>query len=314
MPCLELIAAHMATNLAVNLENTLNDLFNPRDYGRLGSTVALHWILGNGQYKQFVTNRVEKIRQHPKIEWRYVPTHDNPADVASRGGGTTNLWWNGPEWLTKKEKWPPNPVTSASAASEEEAKVIREVLNICQAEESTDLMDQLLEKHDLRCATRVEAWATRFIRNCRGKQKLSGPLTKTEIDDVKRRWILLVQHQDQQKPHFEQTQKALNLQTNVNGVLECHGRIQGKYPIYLPARALFTRKLVEKVHCETLHGGVCLTTAAVREQYWVPKLRTLAKSVRNKCYGCKRFTTTPVTAPAPGLLPEDRTTVGAALA
>ena len=203
---------------------------------------------------------------------------------------------------------------SASAASEEEAKVIREVLNICQAEESTDLLHQLLEKHDLCCATRVEAWATRFIRNCRGKQKLSGPLTKTEIDDVKRRWILLVQHQDQQKPHFEQTQKALNLQTNASAMLECHRRIQGKYPTYLPARASFIRKLVEKVHCETLHGGVCLTTAAVREQYWVPKLRTLAKSVRNKCYGCKRFTTTPVTAPAPGLLPEDRTTVGAALA
>ena len=105
-------------------------------------------------------------------------------------------------------KMAPNPVTSASAASEEEAKVIREVLNICQTEESTDLMDQLLEKHDLRRATRVEAWATRFIRNCKGRQILSGPLTKTEIDDVKRRWILLVQHQDQQKPHFEQTSEG----------------------------------------------------------------------------------------------------------
>ena len=105
-------------------------------------------------------------------------------------------------------KMAPNPVTFASAASEEEAKVIHEVFNICQTEESTDLMDQLLEKHDLRRATRVEAWATRFIRNCKGRQILSGPLTKTEIDDVKRRWILLVQHQDQQKPHFEQTSEG----------------------------------------------------------------------------------------------------------
>ncbi|CAB4030269.1 Hypothetical predicted protein [Paramuricea clavata] len=35
---------------------------------------------------------------HPEIEWRYVPTHDNPADLASRGGTvTTPLWWTGPE-------------------------------------------------------------------------------------------------------------------------------------------------------------------------------------------------------------------------
>ena len=157
VPRLELIAAHMATNLVVNLGNTLNDLFNPRVYAWLDSTVALHWILGNGQYKQFVTNRVEKIHQHPEIEWRYVPAYNNPADVASRGGRTTDLWWNGPEWLTNKEKWPPNPVTSASAASEEKAKVIREVLNVWQTEEPIDLMDQLLEKHDLRRASRVEA-------------------------------------------------------------------------------------------------------------------------------------------------------------
>lgn len=44
----------------------------------------------------------------------------------------------------------------------------------------------------------------------------------------------------------------------------------------------------------------------------VPKLRSLAKSVRSECHGCKRFTATPVTAPAPEPLPKDRTAVGAA--
>jgi len=86
---------------------------------------------------------------------------------------------------------------------------------------------------------------------------------KTEIDDVKRRWILLIQHQDQLKPHFEQTQKVLSLQTNTSGMLECHGIIQGKYLIYLPTRAVFTQKLVLKVHCKTPHRVVGLTMAAV---------------------------------------------------
>ena len=99
------------------------------------------------------------------------------------------------------------------------------------------------------------------------------------------------------------------MQTNLSGLLACHGQIQGKYPIYLLTKAVFTQKLVQKVHCETLHGGVSLTMAAVREQYWVPKLQSLAKPVRSECHGCKRFTATPVTAPAPGPLPEDRTAV-----
>ena len=118
-------------------------------------------------------------------------------------------------------------MTSASAASEEEAKVIRELLNTIQTKETTDVMDQLLEKHDLRRTLRVQAWAARFIHNCRGREKLSGTLTKTEIDDVKRRCISVVQQRDRLKPHFEQTQKALNLQTNTSGLLECRGRIQG---------------------------------------------------------------------------------------
>ena len=51
----------MATNLVVNVKNALKDLPEPTVYGWLDSTVALHWILGNGLYRQFVTNRVQKI-------------------------------------------------------------------------------------------------------------------------------------------------------------------------------------------------------------------------------------------------------------
>ncbi|KAK2557532.1 hypothetical protein P5673_020284, partial [Acropora cervicornis] len=68
-------------------------------------------------------------------------------------------------------------------ATEEEAKVIREVLKTSQTKESADVMDQLLEMHDLRRALRVNTWVARFIHNCRGRQKLSGPLSKSEIDN-----------------------------------------------------------------------------------------------------------------------------------
>ena len=91
-------------------------------------------------------------------------------------------------------------------------------------------------------------------------------------------------------------------------MLECRGRIQGKYPLYLPTNVPFTRKLVERVHVEILHGGVGLTMAAVKEDYWVPKLRRLVKSVRTDCWGCKRSRATAFAAPSPGQLPEDQIT------
>lgn len=36
-------------------------------------------------HKKFVANRVAKIHQQKRDFFRYVPTYDNPADVASRG-------------------------------------------------------------------------------------------------------------------------------------------------------------------------------------------------------------------------------------
>lgn len=53
--------------------------------------------------------------------------------------------------------------------------------------------------------------------------------------------------------------------------------------MYLPVFALLTRNLVQRIHVETLHGGVGLTMAAVREQYWIPTLRKLVKSVPSTC-------------------------------
>ena len=79
--------------------------------------------------------------------------------------------------------------------------------------------------------------------------------------------------------------------------------------MYLPVDATFTRKLVQRIHAETLHGGVSLTMAAVSE---IPTLRKLVKSVRSTCWGCKRFRALPVRAPPPGLLPKECTDISGA--
>ncbi|XP_068716792.1 uncharacterized protein [Montipora capricornis] len=224
---LELVSADMAANLVINVRNALKDLPEPTVYGWLVSTVALHWILGNGQYHQFVANRARKIREHPDIRRRYVPTFDNPADQASRGGQATNaeLWWNGQAWLSDPQKWQDNPVTAKSPASEEEAKPIKEVLNLSQQQHNQDRneFDELLERNDLRRALRAHAWVLRFT-TCRERR---GTLTSQDTQEVKEWWIKRVQTQGMQKPEFEPTRQMLNLVPNEDGVLECHGVFKG---------------------------------------------------------------------------------------
>ena len=72
---------------------------------------------------------------------------------------------------------------------------------------------------------------------------------------------------------------------------------------------MLARKLVEEVHLKTLHGGVGMTMAGIREKYWIPKLRRLAKQVIRSCHSCKKFQAVAFAFanPPPGNLPQDRT-------
>ena len=61
IPRLELVAGHMATNLVHNVKDALQGFPITNVHCWLDSSVALHWIGGGGNYKQFVSNRVQKI-------------------------------------------------------------------------------------------------------------------------------------------------------------------------------------------------------------------------------------------------------------
>ena len=93
----------MSANLVRNVKKALENLPIQNVYGWLDSTVALHWIKGNGEYKQFVSNHVKKIKEIDYIQWRYVPTDKNISDIRSRGAKPDYLngeWKHGPKWLS----------------------------------------------------------------------------------------------------------------------------------------------------------------------------------------------------------------------
>ncbi len=55
IPSLELVASHMVANLIVNVQQAIQPVITVDLYW-LDSTVALFWIQGTGEYKQFVSH------------------------------------------------------------------------------------------------------------------------------------------------------------------------------------------------------------------------------------------------------------------
>lgn len=234
VPRLELVAGHIATNMIVNVQQALDPPVAVTLHCWLDSTVALYWIQGRGEYKQFVMNRVQKIQNHANITWHHVPTKENPADLGSHGGEELDtLWKMGPKWLANPDEWPENPVTEPSAASNAEARVTREVL--AAAIPVNDEFNELLSKHELWKTLRISAWIWRFVNNCRTPKanRDTGPLNTTETEKQKTWWTRKAQTDAKGTEQFQRDQVQLNLQENADGVLESRGRLEGQYPVYL---------------------------------------------------------------------------------
>ena len=75
----------MSANLSQNIKNAVNNQNVRNFYAWSDSTVFLHCLKDKGEYKDFLSNQVAKMRNHIYLEWNYVPTRNNPADLGSRG-------------------------------------------------------------------------------------------------------------------------------------------------------------------------------------------------------------------------------------
>lgn len=113
IPRMELVAATMASRIDMLWKKELKiDLLDSVFW--TDSTSVLKYI-GNetSRFKVFVANRVSQIlKASGPVQWRYVDTSSNPADMASRGVRVDVFtadatWVSGPDFLLHPEsKWP----------------------------------------------------------------------------------------------------------------------------------------------------------------------------------------------------------------
>ena len=311
---LELVSGQMAANLARNLANALKRLPVKAITVWMDSLVALYWISSPGRaWKVFVANRVKKIAELTEeigIRWKYVPSEKNVADVGSRGATLNQMenkeWYTGPEWLLNEQDWPPQPELLRTTSVTDEEKPVKEVVGFTN-EEPPDEWELLLKRRPYWNTLRVTSWALRFVRNSRSKkagvEKIKGPLTTEEIMRARNVWIRKVQ---QQIPEDRESSGWRLEKDDEIKILRCVGRIRGYSPIYLE-QGLLVGKLIRHVHEQMLHLGTASTMGAIRETWWIPRLRSLVKKTINECHTCKAFSTKPYGKPNTSPLPQFRT-------
>uniref|UniRef100_A0A1I7VYT7 DUF1758 domain-containing protein n=1 Tax=Loa loa TaxID=7209 RepID=A0A1I7VYT7_LOALO len=237
---------------------------------------ALFWVKNESKLlPRFVQKRAEEIRNsHFKL--RYLPSYDNPADVATRGIPPTKLhynrlWWNGPRWLDKDPSQWPNGEFSYNAEDE-----------IIQADipwlKSLSITGSKMSKDDYNLAE----WL--LIR-----QAQSQNITSEEME----RWNLFQQKNDK----LWRSNSRLE-----NSELDN----ESKYPIYLPNKNDITKLIIWQQHDRLYHAGVAHTLSAIRCRFWIPKGRATIKRTISSCMACKRWKAKPFKLPPMSSVPESR--------
>ena len=90
-----------------------------------------------------------------------------------------------------------------------------------------DVFDDILKKHTLRKALRIQARARRWNSN---KEPINANQIQTELNW----WIKSAQQRAKREGNHKTIKDSLNLQPSPEGILKCRGRLQGRTPIYIP--------------------------------------------------------------------------------
>ncbi|XP_037806221.1 uncharacterized protein LOC119600196 [Lucilia sericata] len=113
LPRLELCGAVLLSKLVKYVTESFRlpncDIFLWTD-----SSIVMGWLSKPSHtWETYVANRSAQIHSAlPHATWGHVRTHDNPADLGTRGCKANELannilWWQGPQWLIKPQsEWP----------------------------------------------------------------------------------------------------------------------------------------------------------------------------------------------------------------
>ncbi|XP_055703910.1 uncharacterized protein LOC129802253 [Phlebotomus papatasi] len=317
----ELCGAELSSRLASKVSQAIGV---PQCYFWTDATVVL-WQIHNSSRKRetFVKTRVQRILGLSTCgQWRHVGTHENPADLVSRGATpeqlkSSELWWNGPGWLMRPEgEWPPefnkNEEVSGSSlvvAEIDENEPDTAPENFIHAYLlSTFSSYSKIRRVLARCFQIIIIWKSLKYRSTRNSPRPEFSkfldvqlLRKAESFLIKSDQKLHLGHvvravssgainTDSKLHQFRKLRPFLD----TDGLLRVGGRLcnadeplEARHPKILP-KGLLAKLIAEREHILMLHSGPQLTLAALRQRFWPIDGRNLCRKITRECITCIR--------------------------
>lgn len=317
IPRAELMAALLASRSVVMLTSNIPDLKKLPVFFWSDSTCVLGWLRGApSRLQPFVRNRVTEISQTDGV-WSYVPSGENPADVASRGISaralnSSDLWFHGPSWIHTRCDWPSQP----SIVGDPEVSV---VVSHCTEEPCEATVCDILPRVSTLCRfVRILSWILRFVRLLRKSRTTS---TDPFLTYKEQQLALYSAIQHVQEEHYpaecQLARDGASLPRSSplfplkpqwdheRSVLVTSPRTNETPKIFLPPSSRLTLLIIVEIHASLAHAGVDRTLVRFQRTYWTSRSRQVIKRILRDCRTCKKFNP-PAYAQSEGKLPDFR--------
>ncbi|XP_028161404.1 uncharacterized protein LOC114353554 [Ostrinia furnacalis] len=327
IPRLELQAAVMGARMSQHLRQCemvpLSKLTLWSD-----SKTVLSWLNSDsGRFKPFVAHRVSEVTDLTEVtQWRWVPSHLNAADSATRDSTTVHSekWIQGPTFLTMPdEQWPDDVGrdfdTDFIDADDKEVKAVL----FTAANPVIELPDVKRFSKYWRFV-RSTAWFFRAIDNFKTKKP---DWTRTELsalevttaeewcvkESQRRSFAVDINHL-KRHGHVDSSSslRQLNPFLDSHDLLRVGGRIDAanvhydaRHPVILHPSDYFTKLLLQRYHEDSAHSGRERILQEIRKQFWIVNGRNAVKKTFYDCLIC-RINRAKSVAPLMGQLPDCR--------
>uniref|UniRef100_A0A1I8MFD0 DUF5641 domain-containing protein n=1 Tax=Musca domestica TaxID=7370 RepID=A0A1I8MFD0_MUSDO len=318
LPSLELCVAHLLSRLYTKIQN-LQHIPNSSVFLWTDSQIVLHWLkLHSSTLSVFVGNRISEIQDSTNgCNWRHVPSHLNPADIVSRGSRASELmssiWFTGPSFLVQDDnEWPVNKCSEIDLeeVNREKRKTTLHV----------EVQPNRIRKFVDDCSSytkviRVVAWILRFRNSLSSSKSTLSSSRCLQPQELEYALLAVVWHVQQQLytiQHFkddirratkkrdpEGSLKGLNPFIDCSSgieILKVGGRLKlaqisesQKHPMIMTKESTFLKCYIQHLHIKNYHAGPKALVSLARMRFWNIKLRSLCRTIVNRCPHCIRY-------------------------
>ena len=300
---------------------------------------VLYWLrTEHRMWAVFVACRIKEINSLSNfVDWKWVKTDENPADLATRGLKPVELvdnqlWWHGPDFLCTGRCVPDvDSIHPPAVVLQERCKVVQVVVPVQSGVSSVIKSEEFSTLRNLLSRTvlylRFVYWfAKKYSKDPSDRFDFNIP---DLFAQARLLWIRSVQADYySEEVRFCRSNPAriptgmkvpsslarqLALFMDPNGILRTGTRLQNavipestKYPILLPKDSHVTQLLIVDTHRRLCHAGVRQVMSSIRGFYWIPQCRrTIAKLLR-ACVNCRKVSADFYPVPDPPPLPDFR--------